>query len=433
MGGKFRFAVSSLALLASVAGAACSRPPLEDTIPPPLYDEPQPPYQTPPAYGEGPGFGPPLPALPPLPEYRDPPFQQQPYIGQPLAGGPGPRSEPEVVILMAPIPNPEDLSAQEYARVYGPGERQRVELAGAPPSTTARARPGAAGTPAQRPAQTAAAPQPRQAPSTTTAPSARPAAPALKAPATPAPAQPAPAQPAPAPKAADPKAAPAQPAKAPAAKAPAAKAPAAAVRSDVEQLGAALAEEVANGSTLVIPEAIAEGAEGIVVLTLPPSLAARIQTEARRVGLGSAASSVDASASLSGEGYEITPSESQTARLTAGESARFSWSVNPQESPSGTLTAEVGGVLKGGSQPRTFSMASIQKAVAAELASEEEASGSRIPQQWVVFGILGALALIILGGVWRASAQRREADRRRRAERRAQELGEYNAPADPKP
>lgn len=142
-------------------------------------------------------------------------------------------------------------------------------------------------------------------------------------------------------------------------------------------LQTAVGGEVAAGSKLTVPEPLAEGQTALVSLSLPQTLLAMIQREAGKLGLGKAAEQADVTATLSGEGYEITPNGPQTAKLKLGEAPTFNWQVQPGAGEKGPLKADVDASLKGLKLPMTFSLASLEQAVKAALpppAPREEGS-----------------------------------------------------------
>lgn len=356
-----RGALLGSSILGLGATAGCSGPALEDAAPPP------------PSYVEAPQYAPPAAA----PSGRvtttellggPPPAAQAPqtYAAAPATGR---------TATMAPIPNPEDLSPAQRARVYGQ----------ATPSATAYGSPAIEGPrqirrerqPDRPRVATTARPAPRAAIAAPAGPvSSRPVvqAPKVAAPkvATPAPAKPAavaPAKPAPAKPAvvaAKPAAPTPQVAAKPAAPVVAAK-PAipAKPKTKAEQLGAALAAEINAGAKLDIPAGLGAGQETVVVLSLPDTLLARTQEEAAKVGFTVPARTVDARAILTGEGYTIVPNASQAARLKAGEATTIAWQVKPAEGAKGPLKVVISGELKGGAKPQAFPITEIEQAVVA--------------------------------------------------------------------
>ena len=403
--------LAGAAAVGLLATGACHQPLFEDSAPPPspYVDQPQveqPPYRP---YIQPPPPPPPQTYAPQQPDqqYALPP---PPPPGRGLAGGPPPGrppQQPEAIILMAPIPNPEDLSPQDRERVYGPGERAQHELAGGR-STTAGASPQGR-VYARPPGATASAATSSQGGSQrphavrSSSPSASAPKPKISRPA-------AVSKPAPRTQAAAPKAAP----------------------TNAEQLGAALAGDVTNGATLDIPAAIANGSDGIVTLTLPPSLLTRLKSEADKVGLGLAARSADVTAALSGDGYDVTPSPSQSTALHENESATLAWQVSPGNGASGKLSTKIGADLKGASQPQHVDITTLDRDVAAK-PGDGEAAGPKLSQSWVFGGLLALLALIVGGVFLNSRGRAREAERRRKT-REAASFGEYGegkeAPAE---
>jgi len=330
---------------------------------------------------------------------------------------------------MAPIPNPEDLSPEDRAKIYGPGERAERDLAGAPPPKPSTGKPGAAKPAGKaKPAKpsTSAKPKARPAPQAASPKASAPAKPVAPKAAAPAPSASKPAAPkAAAPAPASPKATPAPAAPAPKAEAAAPKAvtpaPATAAKTKPEQLGEALAGDVTSGAQFDT-KALADGNEGVVTLNLPPSLLARLREEAGKLGLGPQARNAEARAKLSGEGYEITPNDTQSARLKEGEAAGFTWNVKPLDNASGTLSADVGVQLKG-----------MGKAVDAHLAGlesktkpDDEKGGGKVPLSPTIVGwvLAAVVAIIVFFAALGARNNRRKAERTRRA-RAAASFGDY--------
>jgi hypothetical protein len=230
---------------------------------------------------------------------------------------------------MAPIPNPEDLSPAERARIYG----------------------------SRHYGQRAHAWRPRHHAPRTWHPRAYAAAPAARAPA---PAYVAP-RPAPAPMPAPVEAKPL-----PMPGAQAAPAPAAPHVDSLNQLKAAVAGDVVRGSRLDVPTPeLLAGKEAKVTLSLPQTLLQTIQREAAKLGLGKAAKSVSVSAKLSGEGYSITPNGAQTAKVAPGKAPVFSWMVHPTGDARKPLTATVDASLNGDGAAKRFSLLTMQQAVSA--------------------------------------------------------------------
>ena len=276
---------------------------------------------------------------PPPPAYAPPPPVElagaPPAYSDGLAGGPPPR-EVSVSAGMSPIANPLDLPPAERHRGYGAARSSAPRRAAAPAVRAA----APAALPAPAPARPAAA---RPAP-------VKPAAPILK----PAPAKPVVAAKAPVN---------AKPVlKTPPVLTPAAPAPKLDART--ARLQGALTAPVIAGSTMTVAPSITTGQPGAVVLTLPKTLFDLIKEQAAKAGLTRAARTADVSATLTGQGYSITPNGAQTARLKSGEAPTFQWQVAPlagaEHSP---LRAQVDAILRGERNTRTFSLAAFEQAV----------------------------------------------------------------------
>ena len=304
-----------------------------------------------------------------------------------LLGGPSPVSAPvqyapaPPVLASTPVPNPEDLSPADRARIYGRHGRSAHHMqrrvahasvaAPAPskPAVVKAPRPAAAAAPAPavKAAPSVKAAVPVKAPP---APATKPVAPAPKpivAPPAPAAAKPAPA-PAPAPKAVAPVAA-------------AKKGPtptAAEINSTV--LGAKLNAALINGSKLNVPADVAAGKPGVVTLTLPLGLSDQLASEAAKLNLTRDALAVDIHAALTGQGYTIVPNGEQSARLKPGESATFNWQVSQGPGATGPLKALVSGVLKGGRGAHQFIIGDVVQSMKAPApAADKAGKGLGVP------------------------------------------------------
>lgn len=265
------------------------------------------------------------------------------------------RADGSLEISMRPIANPEDMSAAERRRVYGNRYAPRPSVGWSPRRPW---RGDEASKPVVKPVAVKPAPKPVVAalarPVVAAAPVARPTAPLKTAPVV----------------------------------APAAIAPAATVTAKpapkltpAEQLSAAVRPEVMKGAVLTVPEGLAKGEESKVSLALPANLMDVIKREAAKLGLGKAAKKAEVSASLTGEGYDITPAAAQTQALKAGEAARFDWNVKPAAGDKAPLKATVDGALTGDKTAKTsFSLASLEQAVAPVVENAKAAAkGFKLP------------------------------------------------------
>ncbi len=258
-----------------------------------------------------------------------------------LAGGPGSAPRGPIAVGMAPIPDPEDLPQGERHRIYGykyDGGRRVAREDYRPARRSAPVYPARTA-----PAHSTAV----RAPAAHVASAVRPA-PVTSAPARPAVVAKAPVTAKPVLKSA--------PAVTPAV-------PVAPLDPKLAKLQTSLAPQVSSASTLTLGAPLSLRQEGPVVLTLPQNLFDLIRKEAAKLGLGRAARSSEVSATLSGQGYEITPSGPQTAKLKSGEAASFKWQVKPGAGELGPLRAQIDAALRGQRKPLTFSMAAVEKAV----------------------------------------------------------------------
>jgi hypothetical protein len=358
------------------------------------------------------------------------------------------------VVHNDPIANPEDMTAAERRRIYGkryaprPQSSPRRDWTVSKPKPKAKA-PAVAAAPAYKaPAPKAAAPKP--APKVVAAPKPAPQAPKAVV------------KPAPAPvKVAPPVVAKAAPAPAPAikpavvppvAKAPAA-APAKAIDPKMAALSTAVSAEAIKGATLAVPDTLAKGEESKVTLSLPVNLLDVIQKEAAKLGLTKAAKKSEVSATLTGDGYTITPNAAQTQALKKGEAATFNWQVKPGEGEKSPLKATVDGALKGQKgAPKTFSIATLEQVVS----NAVETTGSQakklgfnldklaipglkpikigetvIPPGATTAGIIAFVIALILLAMARAGSGRRARDERRRKFRTMTDYGRVEPEATP--
>ncbi|CAN5303772.1 hypothetical protein BH11PSE2_BH11PSE2_14200 [soil metagenome] len=426
------FVVTLIGFAATLALSACSGPGLDDGE---TASTATAAIQPPP---------PPTPPVPPQPVGRAR-VETTELLGGPPPGRPDPVAP--VFFRMSPIPNPEDLSPADRAAIYGdkarPARIARSRQPNRPAvATTAEVPPAASAVstpkPKARRTVTPAAPVVKAAP----APVAK-AAPAPVAKAAPAPVAPKlvlpikPSTVAEAPRSVLPDAKTVKPV-------PSLAAAKASPLSKADQLGFALAADITSGAKLVVPDEVRNGKKGLVSLTLPANFADRVKTEAATLGLTKEASKTDIRASLTAQGYDITPNASQVDRLKPGVGPIFYWEVKPQTGAKTPLKAQVGGELKGTAKPVIFSIASLSEIVPLE-ADDEAAtapagSGFKLPDiaGWfknktgapatvdlpifgkspvstIVITAVVLLAILLLAAISRgADRRRREAERRRK-------------------
>ncbi len=356
----------------------CAGPPPEQSPPPPPMASAE---AAPPATSPDLAGGPPAaPAAPPETAQAPPP------VGHDYSAS------------MAPIPNPEDLPPPERARVYGHSYDHDAVSTAAPLAP-------------------AAAPHPLHRPRTTHVWSwnAHAGARALRhlhavqrAHAALRPSEPAPAAPV--------KAAPTP-------------------TERLTQLQVALKGLVADGSGFSVSDDLAAGKPGAVTLTLPPDLFARIRSEAAKVGLANAAQRFDLVATLSADGYTVTPIGPQTLSASPPGSPppsalpAFIWQVQPQAGGvAGPLKAELSAQLKGAGAAQALPLLSLERSAKPVQAAEPSPAAStdplrlgdfdlpglgKVPVSSILAVVLLILVVAVLVAAARHTAERDRAERRK--------------------
>jgi hypothetical protein len=173
---------------------------------------------------------------------------------------------------------------------------------------------------------------------------------------------------------------------------------------------------------LAIPADLSADKPGKVTLSLPSTLYGEIRRQAAKLGLGKAARRVDLIATLSGDGYTITPSNPLTAPARIGKATVFAWQVQPGPNAKGPLTADVSAALKGAGGAESVPLPALQQTVAAVEAaaaaqSAKDAANSQESDKpaWIIAAAIILLTVIILAAAGRAASNRRAAEQRRRA------------------
>jgi cell division protein FtsN len=313
---------------------------------------------------------PPQAAAPTLPPAHEAPPPE-------LLGGPPPPPQAQAqqpdFTPMAPIPNPDDMSPAERDKVYGANYGSRPDQVAAQSSAPHRPRVQArlsldAGAPTL-----AAAPLPA----------------AAKTPS------------------------PVAAAQTPAMPPPPAVAPARKLEAAVAGLG--------KTAVLAAPADLSAAKPGKVTLSLPANLFSAIRAEAVKLGLAKAARKTEVTATLSGDGYTITPNGPQTQTLKPGKAATFTWQVLPGPNAKGALKADVSALLKGAKEIESVSLAHLEQTVAAveavvaghKVKTPALKDWSRLKTSlfWGGVALIGLVALWIFG---RVGEDMRNAEERRR-------------------
>ncbi|MDR3508270.1 MAG: hypothetical protein P4L64_10275 [Caulobacteraceae bacterium] len=231
------------------------------------------------------------------------------------------------------------------------------------------------------------------------------------------------------------------------------QAPAAARAADnLAALQAKVSGDFARGVVLTTAEELADGKPGPVLVTVPAALVENLRTSAGPFGLGKAARRLDISAQLSGDGYTASPIGAQVAHVTDNRPLNFQWQVQPTAGNVGPLKAEVVAVLKGAGAPIRLPLVTLEKQVkppqTQPAPDQAKADNNPLNQMGdvtlpgigkvsvssILAVIILVLALTALVAAGRASADReREERRKRKAKAALTDLPEepHTAPAAP--
>jgi hypothetical protein len=108
-----------------------------------------------------------------------------------------------------------------------------------------------------------------------------------------------------------------------------------------QALGKSLKDDFAATAQLQAPDHMEVNQGYDVTLTLPADFAQTVQSEAGKQGLASELSSLNLTATLSGDGYTVVPADPQTLPLAQGQATVFRWKVTPTAASRGALSATV--------------------------------------------------------------------------------------------
>ena len=158
----------------------------------------------------------------------------------------------------------------------------------------------------------------------------------------------------------------------------------------LQTLQTALAGAVGAKAVLNSPGKLVANRPADVSLSLPADFAETVRSEAGKVGLADAAASANVTALLSGDGYAITPDETQSQPLTVGQPTEFHWTVTAQPDAKGPLRADVGADLLGGGS-ETLSLGTVVKSGATGFQLTPRAIGA------IILALIVILVLAWLG------------------------------------
>ena len=185
-------------------------------------------------------------------------------------------------------------------------------------------------------------------------------------------------------------------------------------------LQASLTDAVSKAGVLTTPARFTANQPADVSLTLPAAFAETMRKEADKQGLSDAAASVNMTSVLAGDGFSVTPDDTQSQPLTVGQPTEFHWTVTATPGAKGPLHADVGADLLGGGSD-TLSLGTVQKNAGMQLKMTPRMLGA---------GILALIVILVLGWLARGRNTPSRSASARRAGRRARGAGGYARPLD---
>jgi hypothetical protein len=195
--------------------------------------------------------------------------------------------------------------------------------------------------------------------------------------------------------------------------------------TNLASLQTTLTDAVGKTAVLTAPARFTANQPADVSLTLPAGFGDTVKSESQKDGLGDAAASVNMTALLSGDGFSVTPDDTQSAPLTIGQPTEFKWTVTAQPGAKGPLHADVGADLLGGGSDK-LALGSVQKAAG---------MGIKLTPRVIGASLLVLIAALVVAWLARGRGPTRSATARR-ASRRAARGGrplDMGAGADEKP
>ena len=178
-------------------------------------------------------------------------------------------------------------------------------------------------------------------------------------------------------------------------------------------LQTSLTDAVSKAGVLTLPARFTANQPADVSLTLPATFAETLRKEADKQGLSDAAASVNMTSVLAGDGFSVTPDDTQSQPLTVGQPTEFHWTVTAQPGAKGPLHADVGADLLGGGSD-TLSLGSVQKNAGMQLKMTPRMLGA---------GILALIVILVLGWLARGRNTPTRSASARRAGRQARGSG----------
>jgi hypothetical protein len=174
-------------------------------------------------------------------------------------------------------------------------------------------------------------------------------------------------------------------------------------------LQTALTDAVGKTAVLTAPASFTANQPADVSLVIPAAFADTLKAEAQKDSLGDAAASVNMTALLSGDGFAVTPDDTQSAPLTIGQPTEFHWTVTAQQGAKGPLHADVGATLLGGGSD-SLALGSVQKAAG---------MGIKLTPRVIGASLLVLIAALVVAWLARGRGPTRPASARRASRRAA--------------
>jgi hypothetical protein len=188
-------------------------------------------------------------------------------------------------------------------------------------------------------------------------------------------------------------------------------------------LQTALTDAIGKSAILTAPARFTANQPADVSLTIPATFAEALRSEAQKEGLSDAAASVTMTAILSGDGFAVTPDDTQSAPLTEGQPTEMHWTVTAQPGAKGPLHADIGADLLGGGSDK-LSLGSVQKAAGL---------GVKLTPKVIGATLLVLIAALVVAWLARGRGPTRPAAARRASRRAARGGRPLDMSSDPAP
>ncbi len=179
--------------------------------------------------------------------------------------------------------------------------------------------------------------------------------------------------------------------------------------TNLASLQTTLTDAVGKTAILTAPASFTANQPADVTLTIPAGFGDNLKATAQKDGLGDAAASVNMTAILSGDGFSVTPDDTQSVPLAIGQPTKFVWTVTAQSGAKGQLHADVGADLLGGGSDK-LALGSVQKSAG---------MGIKLTKKVVGASLLVLIAALVVAWLARGRGPTRPASARRASRRAA--------------